>query len=83
MRAIELSPEGELGENAVAEISKKDQLMEKGFGSRFESFMDGATEGLWAPCTIRRRTNSCRVRWRSWSPCFPCEGRNRTRGEGA
>ena len=49
MRAIELSPEGELGENAVAEISKKDQPAEKGFGSRFESFMDGATEGLWVP----------------------------------
>ena len=49
MRAIDLSPEGELSENAVAEISKKDQPEEKGFGSRFGSFMDGATEGLWVP----------------------------------
>ena len=47
MRAIELSPEGELGENAVAEISRTNPRR-RGW-SRFESFMDGATEGLWVP----------------------------------
>jgi hypothetical protein len=50
MRAIDLSPEGELGENAYAEISKKDQPETgKGFGSKFGSFMDGETVGLWVP----------------------------------
>ena len=50
MRAIDLSPEGELGENAYAEISKKDQSDEgKGFGGKLGSFMDGETVGLWVP----------------------------------
>ena len=50
MRAIDLSPEGELGENAYAEISKKDQPDDgKGFGTKFGSFMDGETQGLWVP----------------------------------
>ena len=50
MRAIDLSPEGELGENAYAEISKKDQPdAGDGFGGKLGSFMDGETVGLWVP----------------------------------
>jgi len=50
MRAIDVSPEGELGENAYAEISKKDQPeTNSGFGGKFGSFMDGETVGLWVP----------------------------------
>ena len=49
MRAIDVSPEGELGKRVRRDLEEGPAGDNSGFGGKFGSFMDGETVGLWVP----------------------------------